>query len=91
MENFDAIATEQRNERTVGIDEMSTVEMLKVINEEDMIVPQAVSRCLDDIAVVVEETADRLRHGGHLYYVGAGTSGRLGILDASECPPTFGA
>lgn len=90
MENFDAIATEQRNERTVGIDEMSTVEMLKVINEEDMIVPQAVSRCLDDIAVVVEETADRLRHGGHLYYVGAGTSGRLGILDASECPPTFG-
>lgn len=90
MENFDAIATEQRNERTVGIDEMSTVEMLKVINEEDMIVPQAVSRCLDDIAVVVEEAADRLRHGGHLYYVGAGTSGRLGILDASECPPTFG-
>ncbi len=90
MVNLDELATEQRNERTTGIGEMATVQMLKVINEEDMNVPLAVSRCLEDIAAVVDEVTLRLRRGGHLYYVGAGTSGRLGILDASECPPTFG-
>ncbi|MDO4204433.1 MAG: N-acetylmuramic acid 6-phosphate etherase [Selenomonadaceae bacterium] len=90
MVNLDLIATEQRNDRTAGIDEMTTAEMLRVINEEDMGVPQAVSRCLNDIAAVVDEVTARLRQGGHLYYLGAGTSGRLGILDASECPPTFG-
>lgn len=90
MVNLESIATEQRNEKTAGIDTLDTLDMLQVINEEDMAVPMAVKACLSDIAAVVDAVTERLRQGGHLYYIGAGTSGRLGILDASECPPTFG-
>ena len=90
MVNLESIATEQRNEKTAGIDTLDTLDMLRVINEEDMAVPMAVKACLPDIAAVVDAVTERLRQGGHLYYIGAGTSGRLGILDASECPPTFG-
>lgn len=90
MVNLESIATEQRNEKTAGIDTLDTLDMLRVINEEDMAVPMAVKACLSDIAAVVDAVTERLRQGGHLYYIGAGTSGRLGILDASECPPTFG-
>ena len=79
MVDLRKIATEQRNPRTTHIDELSTLEMVKLINSEDHKVAQA----------VVDVIAERLRQGGRLIYVGCGTSGRLGILDAVECPPTY--
>jgi len=82
--------TEKRNPRSERIDERSTLEIVTLINEEDMLVPKAVARERKRIAQAVDMIVARLRQGGHLYYVGAGTSGRLGVLDASECPPTFG-
>ncbi len=82
--------TEKRNPRSDRIDERSTLEIVTLIGEEDMLVPQAVARERKRIAQAVDMIVARLRQGGHLYYVGAGTSGRLGVLDASECPPTFG-
>ncbi len=82
--------TEKRNPRSENIDERSTLEIVTLINEEDMLVPKAVGRQRRNIAAAVDLIVERLRGGGRLYYVGAGTSGRLGVLDASECPPTFG-
>ena len=82
--------TEKRNPRSERIDERSTLEIVTLIGEEDMQVPQAVARERQRIAQAVDMIVARLCRGGHLYYVGAGTSGRLGVLDASECPPTFG-
>jgi N-acetylmuramic acid 6-phosphate etherase len=82
--------TEKRNPRSERIDERSTLEIVTLINEEDTLVPRAVARERKRIAAAVDMIVARLRWGGHLYYVGAGTSGRLGVLDASECPPTFG-
>jgi len=82
--------TEKRNPRSEDIDERSTLEIVTLINEEDMLVPRAVARQRRNIAAAVDLIVERLRGGGRLYYVGAGTSGRLGVLDASECPPTFG-
>ncbi len=82
--------TEKRNPRSENIDERSTLEIVTLINEEDMLVPKAVARQRRNIAAAVDLIVERLRGGGRLYYVGAGTSGRLGVLDASECPPTFG-
>ncbi len=82
--------TEKRNPRSERIDEQSTLEIVTLINEEDMLVPQAVAREQKRIAQAVDMIVTRMRAGGRLYYVGAGTSGRLGVLDASECPPTFG-
>ncbi len=82
--------TEQENERARGLDSLSIVETLTLINDEDHGVPAAVRRELPDITRVVEGVVDRLRQGGRLIYVGTGTSGRLGVLDASECPPTYG-
>ena len=83
------IATEQRNPRTARIDTVDTLEMLRLINAEDAGVPHAVATQMPAIARAVDGIVARIREGGRLVYIGAGTSGRLGVLDASECPPTF--
>lgn len=83
------IATEKRNENTLHIDELSTLEMIKLINSEDKKVAAAVEQELERIAEAVDIIADRIAAGGRLIYIGCGTSGRLGILDAVECPPTY--
>ena len=86
----DLPVTEQENARTRDISSRGTAEMLQLINDEDTGVPAAVGREIAQIARAVDGIVERLRHGGRLFYVGTGTSGRLGVLDASECPPTFG-
>lgn len=83
------VITEYRNENTKDIDIISTVEMVKKMNEEDKIVALAVEEEVENIAEAVDLIAKQFLKGGKLYYFGAGTSGRLGVLDASECPPTF--
>jgi len=87
--NLAALSTEARNPRTTHIDQLSTLEMVTVINQEDQAVPLAVATQLPQIARAIDEIAARFEKGGRLFYIGAGTSGRLGVLDASECPPTF--
>ncbi len=82
--------TESRNTKSMNIDSLSEFEILKLINDEDKTVPFAVEKALDTIALVVKDIVAAFRAGGRLVYIGAGTSGRLGVLDASECPPTFG-
>lgn len=82
--------TEQENPRTRGLSELPTAEVLRLMNEEDASVALAVGHVLSDVERAVEAIEGRLRAGGRLFYVGTGTSGRLGVLDASECPPTFG-
>lgn len=82
--------TEQENPRTRGISSLSTAEVVRLMNEEDARVASAVARALPEVARAVDGIVARLEKGGHLFYVGTGTSGRLGVLDASECPPTFG-
>ena len=82
--------TERRNERARELDLLSTREVLALMNDEDARVAPAVRACLDEVARAVDGIVERLRAGGRLLYVGAGTSGRLGVLDASEAPPTFG-
>jgi N-acetylmuramic acid 6-phosphate etherase len=82
--------TEQENSRTRGLSELPTLEVVRLMNEEDARVAEAVRLVLPDVARVVDAVVERLRAGGRLFYVGTGTSGRLGVLDASECPPTFG-
>lgn len=84
------LLTERRNANSANIDTLSTLEMLTVINREDQQVARAITPYLPQIAEVVDKVAAALQAGGRLIYIGAGTSGRLGILDASECPPTFG-
>jgi N-acetylmuramic acid 6-phosphate etherase len=83
------LETEKVNPATTEIDRMSALEIAQVMNAEDAKVADAIARELPQIASAIEETAARLRRGGRLIYVGAGTSGRLGVLDAAECPPTF--
>ncbi|MFY9555164.1 MAG: N-acetylmuramic acid 6-phosphate etherase [Blastocatellia bacterium] len=82
--------TEEANPKTRDIDRRSTIEIIRLINDEDESVAEAVSLVLDRVAEAVDLVVDRLKAGGRLIYVGTGTSGRLGVLDASECPPTFG-
>ena len=89
MVELQKIATEQCNPNTVNIDTLSTLEMVKLINREDQKVAEAVGLVADRIAQAVDVIAERLAKGGRLIYCGAGTSGRLGILDAVECPPTY--
>jgi N-acetylmuramic acid 6-phosphate etherase len=84
-----ALLTEQINAHSRGIDRLSTVEMVTVINDEDRKVAESVTPELPNIALAVDAVVEAFRHGGRLFYIGAGTSGRLGVLDASECPPTF--
>jgi N-acetylmuramic acid 6-phosphate etherase len=81
--------TEARNPASYQIDALSPLDIVRLINAEDSRVPEAVGREAENIARAVETIAERLRAGGRLIYIGAGTSGRLGVLDASECPPTF--
>ncbi|WP_446470340.1 N-acetylmuramic acid 6-phosphate etherase [Xenorhabdus stockiae] len=88
--NLNNLVTESRNPASTHIDELSTLDMLRVINDEDKKVALAVEQALPQIALVVDKVAEAFRRGGRLVYCGAGTSGRLGILDASECPPTYG-
>ena len=82
--------TEQENPRTADIDKVSTLEAIRLINAEDQTVASAVEKVLSEIAAAIDEIVERLKNGGRLFYVGTGTSGRLGVLDASEIPPTFG-
>lgn len=89
-ENPNGLSTEDVNPRTVDIDQLETIEILRRINDEDALVAPAVTRELESVAVVVEAVVQALRAGGRLIYVGSGTSGRLGVLDAAECPPTYG-
>ena len=87
---LDARLTERRNPRTAAIDVAAPLEIVDIIGAEDAGVPAAVARARTDIARAIELLEGVFRGGGRLVYVGAGTSGRLGVLDAAECPPTFG-
>jgi N-acetylmuramic acid 6-phosphate etherase len=82
--------TEQENPRTANLSTLSSLEIVRAMNDEDATVALAVQEALPQIAETVDRVADRLRNGGRLFYIGTGTSGRLGVLDAAECPPTFG-
>jgi len=84
------LVTEQRNPRSKRLDRLSTPQVLRLMNAEDRRVPVAVGREVPKIARAVDLIVERLLEGGRIFYVGAGTSGRLGVLDAAECPPTFG-
>ncbi len=87
---LESFATEGRNPSSMDIDSKGSLEILKIINEEDKKVPLAVEQVLEPIAALIDDIVAAFRAGGRLVYIGAGTSGRLGVLDASECPPTFG-
>jgi len=87
--NLATLPTESRNPASEHIDQLPTLDMLRIINEEDAKVATAVAAELPHIAKAVDAIAARFEQGGSLFYIGAGTSGRLGVLDASECPPTF--
>ncbi|QHN02022.1 N-acetylmuramic acid 6-phosphate etherase [Granulicella sp. WH15] len=84
-----ALSTEARNPRSEQLDELSTLDLLTVVNDEDATVAATVRAALPTVAQVVDAISARFTTGGRLFYIGAGTSGRLGVLDASECPPTF--
>jgi N-acetylmuramic acid 6-phosphate etherase len=84
------LTTEKRNLKTADIDRRSTLEIVEIINSQDAIVAATVAKEKKRIAAAVDIIVERFRQGGRLFYVGAGTSGRLGVLDASECPPTYG-
>ena len=88
--DLEKLTTESRNQNTLNIDKVSTLEMVKIINSEDKKVALAVEEELPKIAEAIDGIVERMHKGGRLIYIGAGTSGRLGILDASECPPTYG-
>lgn len=84
------LKTEYRNENSMNIDKMSSAEIMKVMQKENLNAVLSIEPELDSIAKAVDEISKRMKNGGRLFYVGCGTSGRLGVLDASECPPTFG-
>ncbi|HCS62204.1 MAG TPA: N-acetylmuramic acid 6-phosphate etherase [Microbacterium sp.] len=88
-ENLSVLATEVSDPRFAHIDRMSVAELAQTMNDADATVPAAVQRALPQIVPAIEATAERMTRGGRLVYVGAGTPGRIGVLDASECPPTF--
>lgn len=90
LSELEQLVSEERNPRTMGIDLMSTPEIVATINGEDRLVPEAVGKTLPQVAQAVDRIVEAFGKGGRLIYIGAGTSGRLGVLDASECPPTFG-
>lgn len=90
FKEISSLTTEKNNPRSRNIDLAETKEILKIINDEDHRVPEAVKEVIPDIAEAVEIVSKAFHANGRLFYVGAGTSGRLGVLDASECPPTFG-
>lgn len=84
------LTTERRNPASAHIDSCTTLEMVTIMQQEDSKIASAIEKILPEIARAIDATSQRLENGGHLFYLGAGTSGRLGILDASECPPTYG-
>lgn len=84
------LTTERRNRATENLDVMNALELVQVMNREDAVIPRAIKRVLPQIAQALDEITNALAKGGRLIYVGTGTSGRIGALDASECPPTFG-
>ena len=90
FEQIKDLTTEQRNPRTRSIDLASTPQILEMINDEDQLVAAAVRKAIPDVARAVDMAVRSFRSGGRLLYFGAGTSGRLGVIDAAECPPTFG-
>ncbi len=90
MADFTKLTTESFNHKTEYIDKMDALEIAQLINEEDKKVAFAVEKALPEIAKAIDVMADAFKKGGHIYYCGAGTSGRLGVLDASECVPTYG-
>ncbi len=87
---YSVLTTEGNNEKSRNIDKMSSLEIATLINSEDKTVPLAVEKAIPEIAAVIDICAEAIKNGGRIFYVGAGTSGRLGVLDASECPPTYG-
>lgn len=90
LQTLSTLITEQRNPNSINVDSLSALEIVQLMNEEDKQVPLAIEKCLPQIAQAVECIVAAFQQGGRLVYIGAGTSGRLGVLDASECPPTFG-
>ncbi|EPK7284449.1 N-acetylmuramic acid 6-phosphate etherase [Citrobacter farmeri] len=88
--NLGALVSETRNPQTMDLDALSTLELVHRFNQQDTLVAEAVKATLPDVASAVDAAAEALKSGGRIIYMGAGTSGRLGVLDASECPPTFG-
>ena len=90
LQTLSTLITEQRNPNSMHVDCLSVLEIVQLMNEEDKQVPLAIEKCLPQIAQAVECIVAAFQQGGRLVYIGAGTSGRLGVLDASECPPTFG-
>ena len=90
LQTLSTLITEQRNLNSMHVDSLSALEIVRLMNEEDKQVPVTIEKCLPQIAQAVECIVAAFQQGGRLVYIGAGTSGRLGVLDASECPPTFG-
>ena len=90
LQTLSTLITEQRNPNSMHVDSLSALEIVQLMNEEDKQVPLAIEKCLPQIAQAVECIVAAFQQDGRLVYIGAGTSGRLGVLDASECPPTFG-
>lgn len=90
IQRLETLSTEQRNPASMGLSSWTTLELLRCINEQDQMVAHQVARVLPDIAKAVEIISERMERGGRLVYVGTGTSGRLGYMDAAECPPTYG-
>ena len=90
LQTLSTLITEQRNPNSMHVDSLSALEIVQLMNQEDKQVPLAIEKCLPQIAQAVERIVAAFQKGGRLVYIGAGTSGRLGVLDASECPPTFG-
>ena len=90
LQTLSTLITEQRNPNSMHVDSLSALEIVQLMNQEDKQVPLAIEKCLPQIAQAVERIVAAFQQGGRLVYIGAGTSGRLGVLDASECPPTFG-
>lgn len=88
--NLRKLVSENRNENSMNLDEMSSLEIVQTMNNEDKKVAFAIQEVLPEIAKVIDKVAQSFENGNRLFYVGAGTSGRIGIMDASECPPTFG-
>lgn len=88
--NLQTIATEHRNKNTINLDQMSSLEIITEMNREDALIASAIQPHLPNISKVIEHCIGAIQQGGRIIYMGAGTSGRLGVLDAAECPPTFG-
>ncbi|EIJ68100.1 N-acetylmuramic acid 6-phosphate etherase [Pasteurella bettyae] len=90
LNSLGQMITEQRNPNSMQLDNLSALQLVTLINNEDKQVPIAIEKCLPQIAQAIERIVESFQQGGRLIYIGAGTSGRLGVLDASECPPTYG-